>query len=51
MYVLLILCELDNSRKSDEMKETGWEKIREAEFEYVPVSLNTWTVRMTLRYK
>ena len=51
MYVLNILRELDNSRKSDEMKETGWEQIREAEFGHVPVILNTRTVRMTLHNK
>ena len=44
MYVLIILCELDNSRKLDEMKETGWEQIREAKFGRVPVILNTRTV-------
>ena len=51
MYVLLILCELDNSIKSDEMKETGWEQIREAEFGHVSVILNMRTVRMTLNDK
>jgi len=40
MYVLLILRELDNSRKSHEMKETGWAQIREAEFGYVLVILS-----------
>ena len=50
MYALNILHELDNSRKSDEMKETSWEQIREAEFGHVPVIFNAPTVRMTLTY-
>ena len=45
MYVLISICELDNSRKLDEMKEMVWEQIRE------PVILNTHAVRMTLHDK
>ena len=47
MNVLNILHELDNSRKSDEMKEKSWEQIREAKLGHVPIIINTQTLRMT----